>query len=169
MAKHNNSKAIFQKWWFCLLIVVILLIISISSTIIILGNKKNNEIDNISKEIKNIYGEATLYTSYYEKAIYIELNNYDTNQNSQQLTNILTTIKEKIKNSEFSQYDKLITLAFINSSNKEEGLIIRTVYNLPDLKIEEAKEYIDFDEYSNLFEKYNNAMDGYTRLYNSIR
>lgn len=169
MAKHNNSKSIFQRWWFYLLIVVILLIISIGPIMIILGDDKNDEIDNISKEIKEIYTEATLYTSYNGKTLYIELNNYDTNKNGQQLTDILKTIKEKIKNSEFSQYDKLITIAFINSNNKDGNLIIKTVYKLPDLKIEESKNYIDFDEYSDLYDKYNDAMDGYTRLYNSIR
>lgn len=39
---------------------------------------------------------------------------------------------------------------------------------MPDFNLISEKSYIDFNEYTTLFNTYSNAMNGYTGLFNSI-
>lgn len=160
-------KDIIKKWWFWLIILAIIIVIGITIIMLKAFDMALGEVEKLAIEIQNIYEDATIYSSAGENTLVLELNNWS-NSNTEELNKIINTVKNKIKDNKLQSYSKFVTLAYLESSNKENVLFIKTTYNLPDFTKEEELEYIMFSEYQDLYKTLSNTMDGYTNLYNSI-
>lgn len=160
------KKKIHQQWWLYVIIAIIIITICISSTLSIKYICEKDNLNNLSKEIKQIYNDCNIYSS--QDTLFIEFNNYSNEKNSEQLKEILSKIKNNVENNKFKKYKKLITIAYINSKESED-LIIRNEHEMPEMTKKSGRTYIDFKEYTDLFDKYSNAMNGYTNLFNSIK
>lgn len=166
----KKEKDFYKKWWFWAIILVIVIIITFTILMIEAFDLIKGEIGDLSTEIKNISENATVYSSSGRGILYIELRNWSNDKNSNELRQIIETVRRKVNNQELHGYEKFVTLAYLESNNKEEALIMRTAYNLPDFTKDEdnSKNYIIFEEYEALFDTLSETMDGYTGLYNSI-
>lgn len=164
----KKEKALYKKWWFWLIIFGIVVLICFTVILLRAFNIVLDEVGILGGEIKSIYSDATVYSSADSNTLIIELRNWS-NDNTEEMNQIVNVVKDKINNGELSSYNKLITLAYLESSGKNEVLFIRNSYKLPDFtQSEETKEYIDFQEYQNLYDTLDETMDSYTGLFNSI-
>lgn len=171
MTSHTEKekKEIYKKWWFWIIILAIVIIISFTLIMLKAFNIVKGETGELAIEIQNIYEDATVYSSAGGRTLIVELRNWH-NEYTDELNNIINVIRNRIKNGELQSYEELVTLSYIESSDKEEALFIRMSYSLPDFiqNKAETKEYIVFEEYEELFDTLNQTMDGYTGLFNSI-
>lgn len=165
--KKENS--LYRKWWFWLILLAIICVTSFTMVMLKAFNTIKGEIGDLALEIQGIYEDATVYSSAGSNTLFIELRNWD-NEYSDRLAKIIDTVKTKVNNNKLSGYNKFVTLAYIQSNEKKEALIIRTSYSLPDFvkNEEDSKSYILFDEYQKLFNTLDKTMDSYTGLFNSI-
>lgn len=166
----KKEKTFYKKWWFWVIVLAIVIIIAFTILMTRAFDLVKGEIGDLSIEIKNISENATVYSPSGRGILYIELRNWSSDNNSDELKQIIETVKRKVNNQELHGYEKFVTLAYLESSNKKEALIMRTSYNLPDFTKdkEDSKNYIIFEEYESLFNTLSETMDGYTGLYNSI-
>lgn len=167
--KQKKEKNFYKKWWFWVIILVITIVIGLTIIIAIAFSIVKGEIEDLALEIQEIYEDATVYSSAESNTLFIELRNWNS-QYSNELEKIIKTVKTKVNNNELSMYNRLVTLTYMESNEKEEALIIRKSYSLPDFVKNEkdSKSYIIFEEYKNLYDTLNKTMDGYTSLFNSI-
>lgn len=162
-------KDLVKKWWFWLIILAIVIVLSLTTIILMGYGLIKGETGDLAIEIQGIYEDATVYSSAGGNTLVVELRNWD-NQHSEELSKIINTVKTRLNNNQLSSYNKLVTLTYLESNNKEEVLFMKTTYNIPDFVKDEAntKTYIAYEEYENLFGTLNNTMNGYTSLFNSI-
>ena len=163
----KEEKKFYTKWWFGLVLLAIVIVIGIIIIMIMAFNTIRGEGDYLSSRVQKIYADAKVYDSILNRTLILELNNWD-NQNKEKFAEIFGIIKEEAGKGMLQSYDKLITLSYIKSNNKENTLFIKQVYNLPDFANDSTVEYIDFDEYQNMYNTLNKTMDGYTNLFESI-
>lgn len=161
-------KDLVKKWWFWVIILIIILIIGFVTVICMGFNILRGEVGDLAIEIQNIYQDATLYSSTGRNSLILELLNYDNEEDSIKREKIINIIKSKKNNGGLSEFNKLITLSFVDSNGKSNQLLIKTIINLDEFTIESQESYILYKEYEDLFDKYNNAMNSYTSLFNSI-
>lgn len=161
-------KDLIKKWWFWVITEIVILMIS-STIIICMGYSiVKGEVENLAKEIQGIYSEATLYSSSGMNSLTLELLNYDNERDSKKQEEIINIIKAKKSNGELKEFNKLITLSYITSNGKTNQLLMKTIINLDEFTVESQEAYIVYKEYEELFDKYNEAMSSYTKLFNSI-
>jgi len=161
-------KDLIKKWWFWVIILITILIIGFVTVICMGFNILRGEVGNLAIEIQDIYQDATLYSSAGRNTLILELLNYNNEEDSIKHEKIISIIKSAKNNGKLSEFSKLITLSLIDSNGKSNQLLIKTVINLDEFTIESQESYILYKEYEDLFNKYNNAMDAYTSLFNSI-
>ncbi|MFR0822284.1 MAG: hypothetical protein ACLU84_07190 [Clostridia bacterium] len=167
MEEEKKQSKLYLKWWFWVCIVMIVVVLVFTSIMLVAIGKISSGITGISMQIQTIYREATLYDSVENKSLILELNHFKVNEYSTQFNNMITIIKNNL-NTELSNYNKLIIFTMIDGDKKENYLTIRTVYSLPDFMEIEERKYIDYDNYTELFNTYERTMDNYTQLFNSI-
>lgn len=167
--KQKKEKTFYKKWWFWVIILAIVIVIGTTIIMAMAFNVIKGETGDLALEIHKINKDAIVYSSAGDDTLFIELRNWD-NKYSNQLEKIISIIKNKVNNNELSMYNKFVTLAYMESSNKKDALIIRTSYSLPNFvkDEEDSKSYIIFEEYQSLYNTLNETMDGYTSLFNSI-
>lgn len=166
--EQKKGKALYNKWWFWLIILGIVLVISFTVIFLKVFNSVFDEVGKLAIEVKSIYEDAVVYTSAEKNTLVIELRNWS-NDNTEELNQIVNAVKSRVSNGELSSYDELVTLSYLESNEKEEVLFIRTSYNIPEFTQNgESKEYIDFSEYQDLYNTLNETMNSYTGLFNSI-
>lgn len=165
----DNSKSIYKKWWFWLILLAIVIIISFTIIMTKAFSVIKSEVGDYAVEVQEIYEDATIYTSAGNNNLVIELRNWN-NDYDDKLSQIINITKNKINNGELSLYNKLITVSYIESNNKNEVLFVKMEYNLPEFSQnkEETREYIDFEEYQQLFSTLDETTDSYTELFNNI-
>lgn len=165
----KKEKEFYKKWWFWLILLAIVIIIGFTIIMIVAFNTIKGEVGDLAIEIQEIYEDATVYSSAGSNTLFIELRNWD-NQYANQLSEIIKAVKTRINNNELSLYNELVTLSYIKSAEKEEVLLIREAYSLPDFTQDNTntKEYILYTEYKDLYNVLSNTWDGYTNLFNSI-
>ena len=56
----------------------------------------------------------------------------------------------------------------MESDGKENELVLKQTYSLPDFTQEENYSYINFDSYEELYNTYEDTMNKYTNLFMSI-
>lgn len=161
-------KELIKKWWFWIIILIIIITISFTGIMCMAFNVIKGEVADLAKEIQNIYPDATLYSSAGRNTLVLELLNYDNERDATKQEEIINIIKSKKGNGELEEFTKIITLTFINSGGKSNALLSKTKINLKEFTIESQESYILYKEYEELFNKYSNAMEGYTNLFNSI-
>lgn len=159
-------KDLIKKWWFWVILLAIVIVIGFTVIVIIGFNIVKGDFGELAIEIQEIYEDATIYSSAGNNTLVLELNNWD-NEYNNKLSQIINIVKTKVNNNELQAYTKFITLSYIKSSEKENVLFVKTTYNLPDFTEENTKDYIDFEEYQNLYKTLNKTMNGYTNLFNS--
>ncbi len=162
-------KEIIKKWWFWLILLGIIIVIGFTIIMMMAFNMIKGEVGDLAIQIQNIYEDATIYASAGNNTLILELDNWNNNY-SDELSRMIEIVKNKINNNELKSYSKFVTLAFIENNGKENALLVKTTYNIPEFtkNEEESKPYILFDEYQKLFDTYDKAMEGYTGLFNSI-
>lgn len=158
---------VLEKWWFWVILSIIIITLLITISIIVVINGQGNEIKGLTSEVQRIYDEAEIYLSADKKTLILELNNWD-NDYEEQLSEIINLLKSKINNDELQTYNKFVTLTYLNSNEQKNMLYIKQTYTLPDFVLEDTKEYIDFEEYKDLYNTLENTMDSYTNLFNDI-
>ena len=161
----EEKKKVYQKWWFW--VCIILVICSISSVVIVSLIKvrsKNNIFIDIQKQVNNINEHYSIYMTD-DKLVLLGENLNKDNQTG--LQEIIKIIKENIDTT-FKNYTTLICIDFMESSGKENELVLKQVYNLPDFTQKENYSYINFDSYDELYNTYEDTMDKYTNLFMSI-
>ena len=161
----EEKKKVYQKWWFW--VCIILVICSISSVVIVSLIKvrsKNNIFIDIQKQVNNINEHYSIYMAD-DKLVLLGENLNKNNQTG--LQEIIKIIKENIDTT-FKNYTTLICIDFMESSGKENELVLKQVYNLPDFTQKENYSYINFDSYDELYNTYEDTMDKYTNLFMSI-
>lgn len=158
---------VLEKWWFWVILSIIIITLLITISIIVVINGQGNEIKGLTSEVQRIYDEAEIYLSADKKTLILELNNWD-NDYEEQLSEIINLLKSKINNNELQTYNKFVTLTYLNSNEQNNMLYIKQTYTLPDFVLEDTKEYIDFEEYKDLYNTLENTMDSYTNLFNDI-
>lgn len=161
-------KDLIKKWWLWLIVAIIIFIISLTIIVCVGYSTIKGEVENLAKEIQEIYSDATLYSSAGRNSLTLELLNFDNERDSKKQEEINNIIKTKKNNGELNEFNKLITLSYMNSNGKSNQLLMRTIVNLDEFTIESQESYILFKEYEELFDKYNDAMNSYTKLFNSI-
>lgn len=166
----KKEKTFYKKWWFWVIILATVVIIAFTILMIKAFDLVNGETGDLFTEIRNISENATVYSSSGRGVLYIELRNWSNDENANELKQIIETVKRKVNNQELHGYEKFVTLTYLENNEKDEALIMRTSYNLPDFTKDEedSKSYIIFEEYEALFNTLSETMDGYTGLYNSI-
>lgn len=165
----KKEKNFYKKWWFWVIILAIIIIVCFT-TIIILGfSIVLDEVGKLAIDIQSIYEDATVYSSAGENTLVIELRNWS-NDNAEELNQIIDTVKSRINNGQLQSYAKLITLAYLESNDTPEVLFIKNEYNIPEFtQIENySKTYILYSEYQDLYNTLNETMNSYTGLFNSI-
>lgn len=167
MEQMGKAK-LYQKWWFWVCIIFVILIIGIVLSIILIVKDNTKNIDNISSQIQNIYKNSALYSSI-DNTLILELKHFDTEKNAIEYRNIISLIKNNL-NKELKNYKKLIILSYIDDeeNNQSQYMLLTTVYSLPDFMEKENINYIDFNNYMNLYNAYNETMNNYTDLFISI-
>lgn len=167
MEQMGKTK-LYQKWWFWVCIIFVVLIIGIVLSIILIVKDNTKNIDNISSQIQNIYKNSALYSSI-DSTLILELKHFDTEKNAIEYRNIISLIKNNL-NKELKNYKKLIILSYIDDeeNNQSQYMLLTTVYSLPDFMEKENINYIDFNNYMNLYNAYNETMNSYTDLFMSI-
>lgn len=165
----KKEKTFYKKWWFWVIILLIVAVIGFTIVMTIAFNIVKGEVGDLAIEIQEIYDDATVYSSAGSNNIVIELKNWS-NEYTTQLNQIINAVKTRINNGELQNYTKLITLAYIESNNKQDALFVKNEYSIPEFiqNEEETREYIIFEEYENLYDTLNQTMEGYTGLFNSI-
>jgi len=155
--EETKKLKLYQKWWFWVIILAIVIIGAISIMAMTFNSKKS-EISDLAIQIQEIHKDAIVYSSKENKTLFIELRNWS-NKNSNELGKIIDIVKNTGKN-KLSMYDKFVTLAYLESNDKKESLIVKNTYSLPDFiqDKENSNSYILFDEYQELFDTYSNAM-----------
>lgn len=162
---------------YIIILLTLLLVITITLSIVLLLKVNSKEtstsikvkedysqkVNEIAKEVKNKYKDATLYICEEEKTIYLEYRNMDLESD----TNIQAEVMEVITkntNTIFKDYEKLIILAYINS-NGTNDLVIRDVYNLPTFKKEQDSErHIEFSKYEDMYNTLNESQKLLTEI-----
>ena len=165
----KKEKNFYKKWWFWVIILAIIIIVCFT-TIIILGfSIVLDEVGKLAIDIQSIYEDATVYSSAGENTLVIELRNWS-NDNAEELNQIIDTVKSRINNGQLQSYAKLITLAYLESNDTPEVLFIKNEYIIPEFtQIEnDSKTYILYSEYQDLYNTLNETMNSYTGLFNSI-
>lgn len=160
-------KGIIKKWWFWVITLCIAAIISITLIIIVAMVKVTSGIDGLAIDIQNIHKDATVYISAGENTVVIELRNWDTDD-IEKFSEIINEIKKEASNGILKNYSNFITITYLKNNNNEDSLVIKHEYSLPDFIEKSKEEYIVFDEYTELFNKYDNTMKSYTNLFDSI-
>lgn len=162
---EKEKTKLYQKWWFWLCIVLIVCVVG-SITIICLTqfNDKNSNLIDIQKQINSISEHYSLYIKNDKLILLGENLNKD---NQTKLQEIVKVLKENI-NTTFKNYTSLICIDFMESSGKENELVMKQVYSLPDFTQEESYTYINFDSYKELYNTYEDTMSKYTDLFMSI-
>ena len=164
----KKEKTFYKKWWFWVIVLAIIVIISFTSIIMIGFSIVLDEVGKLAMDIQSINENVTVYSSAGENTLIIELRDWS-NDNSEELSEIINVVKDRINKGGLSSYHELITLTYLESNGKEESLFIRTSYNIPEFTQNGlTKEYIDFSEYQNLFDTLDETMEGYTGLFNSL-
>lgn len=158
---------VLEKWWFWVILSIIIITLLITISIIVVINGQVNEIKGLTSEVQGIYDKAEIYLSADKKTLILELNNWD-NDYEEQLSEIINLLKSKINNDELQTYNKFVTLTYLNSNEQKNVLYIKQTYTLPNFVLEDTKEYIDFEEYKDLYNTLDNTMDSYTNLFNDI-
>ena len=158
---------VLEKWWFWLILSIIIITLLITISIIVVINGQVNEIKGLTSEVQGIYDKAEIYLSADKKTLILELNDWD-NDYEEQLSEIINLLKSKINNDELQTYNKFVTLTYLNSNEQKNVLYIKQTYTLPNFVLEDTKEYIDFEEYKDLYNTLDNTMDSYTNLFNDI-
>ena len=158
---------VLEKWWFWVILSIIIITLLITISIIVVINGQVNEIKGLTSEVQGIYDKAEIYLSADKKTLILELNNWD-NDYEEQLSEIINILKSKINNDELQTYNKFVTLTYLNSNEQKNVLYIKQTYTLPNFVLEDTKEYIDFEEYKDLYNTLDNTMDSYTNLFNDI-
>lgn len=156
MANHSENMNIsfYKKWWFWLIILIIVVLISFTLIMWKAFSTAFDEVYLLAIDVQNVYEDATIYTSAGDNSIIIELRNYS-NDNAEELSEIITIVKDRINNGELQQYSQLITLTYLESNDIQEALFIKDVYNIPEFTLkEDTKEYIIFDEYEDLIDSF---------------
>lgn len=161
----EEKKKLYQKWWFW---VCIAFVICVICSIVVIGltqfrNKNNNLID-IQEQINNIGEHYSIYTTNDKLVLLGENLNKD---NQSELQEVIKIIKENI-NTTFKNYTTLICIDFMESDGKENELVLKQIYSLPDFTQEENYSYINFDSYEELYNTYEDTMNKYTNLFMSI-
>lgn len=158
---------VLEKWWFWIILSIIIITLLITISIIVVINGQVNEIKGLTSEVQGIYDKAEIYLSADKKTLILELNDWD-NDYEEQLSEIINLLKSKINNDELQTYNKFVTLTYLNSNEQKNVLYIKQTYTLPNFVLEDTKEYIDFEEYKDLYNTLDNTMDSYTNLFNDI-
>lgn len=158
---------VLEKWWFWVILSIIIITLLITISIIVVINGQVNEIKGLTSEVQGIYDKAEIYLSADKKTLILELNDWD-NDYEEQLSEIINLLKSKINNDELQTYNKFVTLTYLNSNEQKNVLYIKQTYTLPNFVLEDTKEYIDFEEYKDLYNTLDNTMDSYTNLFNDI-
>lgn len=158
---------VLEKWWFWVILSIIIITLLITISIIVVINGQVNEIKGLTSEVQGIYDKAEIYLSADKKTLILELNDWD-NDYEEQLSEIINLLKSKINNDELQTYNKFVTLTYLNSNEQKNVLYIKQTYTLPNFVLEDTKEYIDFEEYKDLYNTLDNTMDSYTNLFNGI-
>lgn len=158
---------VLEKWWFWVILSIIIITLLITISIIVAINGQVNEIKGLTSEVQGIYDKAEIYLSADKKTLILELNDWD-NDYEEQLSEIINLLKSKINNDELQTYNKFVTLTYLNSNEQKNVLYIKQTYTLPNFVLEDTKEYIDFEEYKDLYNTLDNTMDSYTNLFNDI-
>lgn len=166
-----------KKKWILLGVLFIILIIAITAFVSIKIYSSNSDeewdivntsasssddkkaIKDLAVEIQSIYEDSTLYTSAGEKVLALEMKNWN-NDYIDKINEIMSIVKEKANDKEFKTYKKFVIMTYFEKDNEEDmELYIIDTYNLPNLKQEESKRFIDFDSYTRMHDGYKEAMD----------
>jgi len=158
---------LIKKWWFWLIIVIIVTIIGFTIVMVVAFNVNTGGIHEIARRVQGIYEDSTIYSSSGRKTLVLELENWD-KKNSDKLNQMLEVIKSKINDDEFSSYKKFVTITYMNTDNKEDGMILKTVCNLPDFTIISQEQYIDFEEYEDAVSKWGETTNLLKELYQGL-
>lgn len=149
------------------IILVIIGIMAIITAIFFRNDEQNNaSIDELEKEMKEIYSDLTVYSSANKEILFLELNNWN-NSYSEKLSKIINILKSKLNEEDFKSYKKFTTITHITNNDKENYLLLENTYNIPEFTEDTKKQYIVFEEYEDLYNTLNETMEGYTGLYNS--
>lgn len=149
-------KDVIKKWWFWLIILLMIIIIGFGILILIALLNIGN-IENLSKDIKEIYNDATLYSSGDNCSLILEIHNFDNEKNKNEYSKIINKIKTSLSNGELEGYDELVEISYLNSKGKSEVLMVKTVYELPEFDLKDSTNYIKFDEYKSSVENLTNS------------
>lgn len=162
---EKEKAKLYQKWWFWVCIVLIAYVVG-SIIIICLTqfNDKNSNLIDIQKQINSISEHYSIYIKNDKLILLGENLNKD---NQTKLQEVVKVLKENI-NTTFKNYTSLICVDFMESSGKENELVMKQVYSLPDFTQEESYTYINFDSYKELYNTYEDTMSKYTDLFMSI-
>ena len=166
---EKKKIAIYKNWWFWVIILAIIIIVCFTSIVALRFSIILNEVKELGRDIKEISEDVTVYSSAEENTLIIELRNWS-NDNAEEMNQIITVVKNRVSDGELQSYTKLITLAYLKSNDTPEVLLIKNEYNIPEFtQIEDdSNTYILYAEYQELFDILNQTMDGYTGLFNSI-
>lgn len=156
----EKEKKIHQKWWFWSVIMIIV----ITLIIIVVISKKTSGESEIATQIKNIYKDATLYSSTERKQLILKIQNHEDIKNTEKPMQLINIIKNNSKET-LKNYEKLIVFSYLQSDEKQT---IIDVYSMPDFTLQKHNTYIKFEEYEELFNTLKETTNSYTGLFNSI-
>lgn len=166
----------YKKWWFWA--IVILSIVSISSTILLIISNTNqsiptntsstnrNDIYVTAAQIQSIYENATLYRSAGGNTLILELKNFNMEESYLEFDKMINIIKENVKD-QLSSYKELVIMSYMNDDDGNNSLAFKTTYSLPNFikNDNESCNYINYEQYTELYNTYENAMDSYKELF----
>lgn len=124
-------------------------------TIIMLTGCSNDNIDSLKLEINKIFKDAHLYTSLKDGTILLYIENYENEQNSEELSKIMDLLKSNIEKGRLNEFKKLEVITYLS----ENELMMKDIYSLPELDREYNKVYIDYEQYTELFDDYMNGTE----------
>lgn len=164
---EKEKANLLKKWWFWICIVLIICIISASAIFAFIHlNKNDNNLTDIQEQINNISNRYTLYISNDKILLFSE--NANNNSDTQaELEKVIKVLKENI-NTTFKNCTTLICIDFLESNSKNNELVVRQIYSLPNFEQLESISYIKFDTYKALYNTYEDTMNKYTNLFMSI-
>lgn len=165
--RKQGNKNFYQKWWFWVILLIMICVIGFG-LLVAVALLNMGDIYDLTSDIKKIYQDANLYSSVDDSTLMLEWHNFDSEKNKNEMNTIINKIKTSLSDGDLNGYNKLIEIAYLNSGDKQEVLLTKTVYTLPDFNIESNDEYILFSEYKSLNNALIQTTDSFTGLYNSI-
>lgn len=137
--------------------ILLMLIVAIIIFLVCFFNKSKNDATmntskdlnqyqvDLSKQINDLLGSSSVYYSADGTSMFIEIRNWD-NENNEKLQEVIKILRNDVQKNNI----KLITITtYINDNSKNNYLVIRNMYDTERGNIGEQETYIDFDTVSN--------------------